>query len=170
MAGKVQRQKITPFLWFHSEAEEAANFYTEIFPNSSIVQVTRYGKERHPIEGIAEGSVMTITFQLDGQEFTVLNGGPQFTLSEAFSLVVTCDSQEEIDYYWEKLSEGGDEKAQVCGWLKDKFGVSWQVVPTTLFELLRDDDTDKANRVARAMLQMTKMDIRKLIEAYEGIE
>jgi len=161
--------RITPCLWFDTQAEEAAQFYTSIFNNSSIVQVTRYGKERHDIDGIADGAVMTVKFALDGQEFIALNGGPQFTFNEAVSLVVNCQTQAEIDCYWEKLSEGGDEKAQVCGWLKDRYGVSWQVVPTELSEMINDPDPEKSERVTRAMLRMKKMDVDLLKRAYEGV-
>ncbi|MFC0211010.1 VOC family protein [Paenibacillus chartarius] len=166
MASKVT--KIAPCLWFNTEAEEAAQLYTSIFKNSSIDNVIRYGKERHETPGIAEGDVMTVTFTLEGQTYTALNGGPQFRFNEAISFAVHCDTQEEIDYFWEKLSEGGDESAQVCGWLKDKFGVSWQVVPTALFAMLNDPDSGKSERVTKAMLKMRKMDIRRLEEAYAG--
>ncbi|XEC95762.1 VOC family protein [Paenibacillus tarimensis] len=162
--------RITPCLWFESQAEEAAIFYMSIFNNSKLVSLTRYGEERHTIDGIQEGSVMTVKFILDGQEFMALNGGPQFKFNEAISLVVNCESQEEIDHYWEKLSDGGDEKAQVCGWLKDRYGLSWQVVPVQLNEMLNDPDTEKSKRVTRAMLQMKKMDIQTLKRAYEGDE
>ncbi|ALC90528.1 3-demethylubiquinone-9 3-methyltransferase [Bacillus sp. FJAT-18017] len=160
--------KITTNLWFTAEAEEAANHYTLIFKNSSIGKVTRYGKERHPIDGISEGTVMTVQFTLEGQEFVALNGGPQFKFTEAISFIVNCESQEEIDYFWEKLSEGGDEKAQVCGWLKDKFGVSWQIVPATLPEMLTDPDLHKSERVMKALLQMKKINMDELNEVYQG--
>lgn len=148
-------QKITPFLWFDNNAEAATHFYTSIFPNSKVVNVMRH-----------EGKVMTATFQLDGQEFMVLNGGPQFKFTEAISLFVSCKTQAEVDELWEKLSEGGEEGQ--CGWLKDKYGLSWQVVPTILGELLQDKDAEKAKRVMEAMLQMNKIDIAKLKEAYES--
>jgi predicted 3-demethylubiquinone-9 3-methyltransferase (glyoxalase superfamily) len=154
-------QKITPFLWFDNQAEEAVKFYTSIFKNSKIGKVTLYGDEGPGVPG----TVMTVAFQLDGQEFTALNGGPQFTFSPAISFVVHCKSQEEVDELWEKLSEGG-EKVQ-CGWLTDKFGISWQIVPTVLVEMLQDEDREKANRVMRAMLQMQKIEIRALQQAYE---
>lgn len=160
--------RISPCLWLESQAEEAAAFYTSIFNNSRIVRVVRYGKERHPIEGIEEGMAMSVTFELDGQEFMALNGGPQFKFNEAVSFIVNCDTQDEIDYYWYKLSEGGDERAQVCGWLKDKYGLSWQVVPVQLLQMLHDPNTDKSERVTRAMLQMKKLDLPALLEAYEG--
>lgn len=154
-------QKITPFLWFDNEAEEAANFYASIFDNSRILEVSRYG-EAGP--GPA-GTAMTVTFQLDGQEFTALNGGPVFKFTEAISFFVNCESQEEVDELWERLSEGGD-KGQ-CGWLKDRYGVSWQIVPTVLGEMLNDPDPERAKRVTEAMLNMTKLDIAALRQAYE---
>jgi predicted 3-demethylubiquinone-9 3-methyltransferase (glyoxalase superfamily) len=158
--------KITTNLWFNTEAEEAANHYTSIFKNSSIGKVTRYGKERHPIDGINEGTVMTVQFTLEEQEFVALNGGSQFKFNEAISFIVKCETQEEIDYFWEKLSEGGDEKAQVCGWLKDKFGVSWQIVPATLTEMLTDPDRQRSERVMKALLQMKKINMDELNEVY----
>ncbi len=158
-------QKITPFLWFDSQAEEAVRFYTSIFNNSKIVSITHYGEEGAEASGRPKGTVMTIAFQLDGQEFVALNGGPQFKFTEAISFVVNCESQDEVDYYWEKLSGGGDEKAQQCGWLKDKYGVSWQIVPTVLGELLNDPDPDKSRRVMKAMLKMKKIDIETLKQA-----
>lgn len=154
-------QKITPFLWFDGKAEEATNFYTSIFPNSKIVSVMRYG-EAGPG---AKGSVMSATFELHGQEFMALNGGPMFSFSPAISLFVQCETQEEVDKFWEKLSEGGEK--QRCGWLKDKFGVSWQVVPTVLGQLLQDKDAEKSKRVMHAMLQMDKLDITGLQRAHE---
>jgi predicted 3-demethylubiquinone-9 3-methyltransferase (glyoxalase superfamily) len=154
-------QKITPFLWFDDRAEEAANFYVSVFKNAEILSVSRYG-EAGP--GPA-GSVMVVSFRLDGQEFTALNGGPQFTFTEAVSFVIDCANQEEVDYYWDRLTEGGEPGP--CGWLKDKFGLSWQVVPKILTDLLQDEDSAKANRVMQAMLQMTKIEIAKLREAYE---
>src|SRR5213596_3436231 len=155
-------QKITPFLWFDSQAEEAMNFYISIFPNSKVLQVTHYGDTGPG----PKGTVMTAKFQLNGQEFVALNGGPHFKFTEAISLVVNCETQEEIDYYWKKLSEGGNEVQ--CGWLKDKFGLSWQIVPTVLGELLSDKDAAKSQRVMQAMLKMVKLDIEKLKEAAEG--
>ena len=153
--------KITPFLWFDHQAEEAVGFYTSIFPNSKIVKVARYG-DAGP--GPA-GSVMTIEFQLDGQTFVALNGGPIFKFTEAVSFVVNCQTQEEVDHYWEKLSADGGEVQ--CGWVKDKFGLSWQVVPTVLGQLLSEPDRAKAQRVMKAMLGMKKLDIRALKEAAE---
>lgn len=162
-------QKITPNLWFDTQAEEAAQFYISIFRNSKIERVTRYGKDKHETQGISEGTVMTVEFQLEGQTFVALNGGPQFKFTEAISFIVNCEDQEELDYYWEKLSEGGDKKAQVCGWLKDKYGVSWQVVPTTLTEMISDPDSEKSERVMKALLQTkNKIDIKSLMQAYEG--
>jgi predicted 3-demethylubiquinone-9 3-methyltransferase (glyoxalase superfamily) len=155
-------QKITPFLWFDGKAEEAMNFYTSIFSNSKVGKVSRYG-EAGPGP---KGTVMVATFELDGQEFLALNGGPQFTFSPAISFVVNCVTQEEVDEFWDKLSAGGS--TQACGWLKDKFGVSWQIVPTALGQLLSDPDPVKSNRVMQAMLQMTKIDIEKLKRSYSG--
>ena len=156
-------QKITPFLWFNGQAEEAVKFYTSIFKNSKIGNVSRYGEEAAKVSGIPAGTVMTAAFQLEGQEFVALNGGPQFPFTEAISFVVNCETQEELDRYWEKLSAGGKEVQ--CGWLKDKFGVSWQVVPTILGQLLQDKDRVKAGRVMNAMLQMKKIDIATLKRA-----
>ena len=161
-------QKITANLWFDKQAEEAVNFYISIFKNSRILKVSRYGKEGFEIHGMPEGSVMTIAFELEGQQFVALNAGPVFQFNEAVSFIVNCDNQEEVDYYWNKLKEGGNEKAQQCGWLKDKFGLSWQVVPTRLPELMQDKDPAKSARVMRAMLRMKKLDLRKLEAAYEG--
>jgi predicted 3-demethylubiquinone-9 3-methyltransferase (glyoxalase superfamily) len=161
-------QKITPCLWFDAQAEEAAKFYTAIFKNSRIVSMTRYGEARHEVHGRPAGTVMTVAFELEGQAFTALNGGPVFTFNEAISFQVGCKTQEEMNYYWEKLSESGDAKTQQCGWLKDKYGVSWQVVPTVLPEMLQDADAEKSQRVMKAMLQMKKMDIETLKRAYEG--
>ena len=155
-------QKISPFLWFDNNAEEAVNFYTSIFKNSKIVSVSRYGDAGPG----PKGQVMVINFELDGQEFLALNGGPQFKFTEAISLVVNCKNQEEVDRFWDKLSEGG-QKVQ-CGWLKDKFGLSWQVVPTILGELMQDKDPKKADRVMKAMLKMVKIDIAGLKRAYEA--
>ena len=159
-------QKITPFLWFDNQAEEAVKFYTFIFRNSRIGKIARYGEEGERIAGRPKGSVMTVEFQLEGQEFVALNGGPHFKFTEAISFVVNCQTQEEVDYYWEKLSEGGKEVQ--CGWLKDKFGLSWQIVPTVLGELLSDKDAAKSQCVMQAMLKMVKLDIEKLKEAAEG--
>jgi predicted 3-demethylubiquinone-9 3-methyltransferase (glyoxalase superfamily) len=161
-------QKITPCLWFDHQAEEAAKFYVSIFDNSSIGAVARYGKEGFEVHRRPEGSAMTVTFRLEGQEFTALNGGPLFNFTEAVSFVVHCESQAEVDRYWERLSEGGDEKAQQCGWLKDKYGLSWQIVPNALFDLMRGPDAAKSGRVMNAMLQMKKLDIAELKRAYDG--
>jgi predicted 3-demethylubiquinone-9 3-methyltransferase (glyoxalase superfamily) len=155
-------QKITPFLWFDGKAEEAAKFYTSIFKNSKIGSVSRYG-EGGPGP---KGAVLSATFELDGQEFIALNGGPQFTFSPAISFFVNCETQEELDEIWEKLCEGG--KKNRCGWLQDKFGVSWQVIPTALGKLMSDPDPEKSGRVMKAMLQMEKIDIRGLQQAYEN--
>jgi predicted 3-demethylubiquinone-9 3-methyltransferase (glyoxalase superfamily) len=163
-------QKITPCLWFDAQAEEAARFYTAIFKNSQIVSMTRYGEAGHAVHGRPAGTVMTVAFELDGQAFTALNGGPLFTFNEAISFQVRCETQPEVDYFWEKLSAGGDETAQQCGWLKDKYGVSWQVVPTVLLELINDADAEKSQRVMQAMLQMKKFDIDTLKRAYGGEE
>ena len=155
-------QKITPFLWFDGKAEEAANFYTSIFPHSKIGKIRRHG-DAGPGQ---KGAVMSATFQLDGQEFIALNGGPQFTFSPAISFFVNCETQGEVDELWEKLSEGG--KKNRCGWLQDKFGVSWQVIPTALGRLIGDPDPEKSSRVMKAMLQMDKIEISALQEAYEN--
>src|SRR5213082_453391 len=158
-------QKITPFLWFDDKAEEAAKFYTSIFKNSKIGKTTRYDEEAGEATGRPAGSVMTVEFELEGQQLVGLNGGPMFKFSEAISFVVNCETQEEVDYFWSKLSAGGEESR--CGWLKDKFGLSWQVVPTVLTEMLTDKDTAKARRVMHAMLQMDKIDIAVLKKAYD---
>ncbi|MFI5425276.1 MAG: VOC family protein [Nitrososphaerales archaeon] len=160
-------QRISPCLWFDDQGEEAAKFYTSIFKDSKIGDVTRYGKEGYENHGREEGTVMTVEFEIEGQKFLVLNGGPIFKFNEAISFQVYCETQEEVDYYWEKLSEGGDEKAQQCGWLKDKYGVSWQIVPTILIKMLKDKDSQKSQRVMKAMLQMHKLDISTLKKAYE---
>ena len=160
--------QITPCLWFDDQAEEAAKFYTSIFPNSKAVAVTRYGEVGHEIHGRPAGSVMTVEFELGGHTFTVLNGGPVFKFNEAISFQVMCDTQEEIDYFWEKLSAGGDPKAQQCGWLKDRFGVSWQVVPHGMAEMLRDPGSQGAQRAMTAVLRMKKLDIAELKRAYAG--
>lgn len=160
-------QKISPCLWFDDQGEEAAKFYTSIFKDSKIGDVTRYGKEGYEIHGREEGTVMTVEFEIEGQKFLALNGGPTFKFNEAISFQVYCETQEEVDYYWEKLSEGGDEKAQQCGWLKDKYGVSWQIVPTILIKMLKDKDSEKSQRVMKAMLQMHKLDISTLKKAYD---
>src|SRR6201982_1630789 len=146
-------QKITPCLWFDNQAEEAAKFYVSIFENSSIGAVTRYGREGFEVHGRPEGSVMTVSFRLADQEFTALNGGPHFKFTEAISFVVKCETQAEVDHYWEQLAKGGDERAQQCGWLKDRYGVSWQIVPAALFEMMSAADGEKTERVMHAMLQ-----------------
>lgn len=161
-------QRLTSCLWFADQAEEAANFYTAIFENSKILNVTRYGEAEYEIHGRPAGSVMTVAFELDGQTFTALNGGPVFEFNEAVSFQVNCASQEEVDYYWERLSEGGDENAQQCGWLKDRYGVSWQVVPSILIEMINDADSERSQRVTEAMLRMKKLDIDELRRGYAG--
>jgi len=161
-------QKITPCLWFDDQAEEAVTFYTGIFRDSKVVSVSRYGEAGHEIHGKPAGTVMTVAFELEGQSFTALNGGPMFKFNEAISFQVNCETQGEVDYYWEKLSEGGDARAQQCGWLKDKYGVSWQVVPRALVEMISDPDSEKSGRVMEAMLQMKKIDIDALKRAYAG--
>lgn len=158
-------QKLTPCLWFDNQAEEAVNFYMSIFKNTKIGNITHYGEEGAKVSGRPKGSVMTVTFELDGQEFMALNGGPHFKFTEAISFIINCASQEEVDELWEKLSEAG-EKGQ-CGWLKDKYGLSWQIVPTVLSEMMQSHDSKKINRVMSALLQMKKLDITRLQEAYE---
>jgi len=160
-------QKIIPCLWFDSNAEEAVNFYSSIFKNSKIGNISRYGEAGFEIHRKPAGTVLTIEFELNGQAFTALNGGPMFKFNEAISFQVSCESQEEVDYYWEKLSEGGDKKAQQCGWLKDKYGLSWQIVPTVLGKMLQDKDAKKSESVMKALLQMKKLDIKTLKQAYE---
>jgi predicted 3-demethylubiquinone-9 3-methyltransferase (glyoxalase superfamily) len=155
-------QKITPFLWFDHQAEEATNFYLSVFKNSKKLRVVRYGKAGPG----PEGTVMTVDFIIEGQEFTALNGGPVFTFSQAISFVVNCKTQEEVDLLWKRLSEGGEQ--QPCGWMKDKYGVSWQIVPADLVDMLNDPDPAKSQRVMKAMLQMGKLDVRILKEAYNG--
>lgn len=161
-------QKITPCLWFDNQAEQAAAFYTAIFKNSRIGRITRYGKEGFEIHGRPAGSVMTVEFVLDGQSFTALNGGPVFRFNEAVSFQVLCETQEEMDFYWERLADGGDEQAQQCGWLKDKFGLSWQVVPNALSEWVGDPGSEQSQRAMKAMLQMKKIDMESIRQAYEG--
>jgi predicted 3-demethylubiquinone-9 3-methyltransferase (glyoxalase superfamily) len=157
------QQRITPFLWFNDKAEEAMNFYTSIFKNSKVLNVSRYGDAGPG----PSGTVMSATFQLEGQEFMALNGGPEFNFTEAISFFVKCETQEEVDDLWQKLTKGGEESQ--CGWLKDKYGLSWQIIPNTLGEMLGDKDPEKAGRVMRAMLQMRKIDIKTLKEAYAGL-
>lgn len=162
-------EKISPFLWFDDNAEEAAKFYTSIFKNSRIMDITHYGESAAEVSGRPKGTVMTVTFELEGQKFMALNGGPIFKFSQAISFLVSCETQQEVDDLWEKLSEGGGEQEQ-CGWLKDKFGVSWQIVPRILAEMMHDKDAMKSERVIKAMLQMKKLDIRSLQKAYEEVD
>jgi predicted 3-demethylubiquinone-9 3-methyltransferase (glyoxalase superfamily) len=163
---QMQIQKINPFLWFENQAEEASKFYVSIFKNSKIKAITRYGKEGYEIHGMKEGTVMTVDFEIEGQRFVALNGGVMFKFNESISFQVNCDTQEDVDYYWEKLSTSGDKKAQQCGWLKDKFGVSWQIVPTILSMMMQDEDTNKSQKVMKKMLQMQKLDIKTLCQVY----
>lgn len=158
--------KIAPCLWFDHEAEEAANFYVSIFPNSKISKIAHYGDAGYDIHHQKKGTVLTVGFELDGQPFTALNGGPEFKFNEALSLQIYCASQQELDHYWDKLRQGGDPKAQVCGWLKDKYGVSWQVVPQSILEMW--DDSEGAERLMTALLKMKKLDIAELERAYRG--
>jgi predicted 3-demethylubiquinone-9 3-methyltransferase (glyoxalase superfamily) len=159
---------ITPCLWFDNQAEEAARYYTGIFKNSKIGAISRYGEAGKEAHGQKAGTVMVVEFELNGQPFTALNGGPVFKFNEAISFQIMCQTQEEIDHYWNKLSEGGDKNAQQCGWVKDKFGLSWQVVPTVLGEMMSNPDKEKAGRAMEAMLQMKKLDIAELKRAFEG--
>ncbi len=161
-------QKIAPCLWFDNQAEAAARFYTSVFKDSRIGRITRYGKEGYEVHGMPEGTVMTVEFEINGQPFTALNGGPIFKFNEAVSFQVICETQAEVDYYWQKLSEGGDEMAQQCGWLKDKYGLSWQVVPRLLIELVSDPGSEKSQRAMKAMFQMKKIDLEKIKAAYDG--
>jgi predicted 3-demethylubiquinone-9 3-methyltransferase (glyoxalase superfamily) len=158
-------QKITPFLWFDRSAQEAATYYTGIFPNSRVKSVLHYDEAGSKASGMPAGTVMTVAFDLDGQEFVALNGGPHFKISEAVSFVINCESQEEIDHYWNHLTAGGDPAAQQCGWLKDRFGVSWQVVPAEAIRLLQGGDKARAGRVMNALLQMKKIDLGALRRA-----
>jgi predicted 3-demethylubiquinone-9 3-methyltransferase (glyoxalase superfamily) len=160
-------QKITPFLWFDNQAEEAVKFYASIFMNSKIGHIARYDEAGAKASGRPQGSAMTVAFQLEGQDFVALNGGPHFKFTEAVSFVVNCQNQEEVDHYWEKLSAGGDEQAQQCGWLKDRYGLSWQIVPVVLFEMLQDKNPKKSESVMRAMLPMKKLNIKALKQAYD---
>jgi predicted 3-demethylubiquinone-9 3-methyltransferase (glyoxalase superfamily) len=161
-------QRITPCLWFDDQAEQAVGFYTAIFPKSKVVAISRYGAEGREIHGKPPGSVLTVAFELDGQAFTALNGGPIFKFTEAVSLQVACETQAEVDHYWAKLSEGGDPAAQQCGWLKDRYGLSWQVVPRVLMEMMSGPVSDKSERVMKAIFQMKKLDIDTLERAYAG--
>jgi predicted 3-demethylubiquinone-9 3-methyltransferase (glyoxalase superfamily) len=160
--------KITPCLWFDSQAEEAVNFYTSIFRNSRIKHIARYGEAAAKVSGRPKGSVLTVQFEIDGQEFTALNGGPMFKFTEAVSFVVSCDNQDEVDHYWNKLTEGGDPRAQQCGWLKDKYGVSWQIVPSMVQKMMSEGDPVRLERVWPKLLQMKKVDIDALQQAYDG--
>ena len=163
-------QPITPCLWFDNQAEEAARFYTGIFKNSKIGKISRYTEAGREAHGRPPGSVMTVEFELNGQPFTALNGGPHFKFNEAVSFQVMCQDQEEVDYYWNNLTSGGDPNAQQCGWVKDKYGLSWQVVPTALIEMMGDPDREKSGRAMEAMLKMKKIDIAAMRRAYEGRE
>ncbi len=160
--------RILPCLWFDGQAEQAAAFYTGIFRNARIGRVTRFGQEGFDIHGRPEGSVMTVEFELDGQRFVALDGGPAFRFNEAVSFQVLCDDQAEVDYFWDRLGAGGDPQAQQCGWLKDRFGLSWQVIPRALAELVGDPASPNAARAMRAMLQMKKIDLAKIRQAYDG--
>jgi len=160
-------QKITPFLWFDHQAEEAAKFYTSVFKNSKVGRILRYDEASAKGAGRPVGSVLTIEFEIAGQKFTALNGGPEFKFNESISFVVNCETQNEVNYFWEKLMADGGQESQ-CGWLKDKFGVSWQITPTVLIDMLHDKDAKKAERVMKAMMQMQKIDIETLKEAYAG--
>jgi predicted 3-demethylubiquinone-9 3-methyltransferase (glyoxalase superfamily) len=161
-------QKISPCLWFDSQAEDAVKFYVSVFKNSKIGRISRYGEAGKEIHGRKPGTVMTVEFVLEGQEFTGLNGGPHFKFNEAISFQVACKTQDEIDYYWDKLGAGGDPKAQQCGWLKDKFGLSWQIVPEVMADLMTTGTAEQADRTMSAMLQMKKLDIAKLEKAHAG--
>jgi predicted 3-demethylubiquinone-9 3-methyltransferase (glyoxalase superfamily) len=158
--------KIVPCLWFDDQGEPAARFYTSIFPNSKIEKISRYGEAGREVHGRAPGTVLTVAFELDGHAFTALNGGPQFKFNEAISFQIYCETQEEVDYFWEKLGAGGEPKAQACGWLKDKFGVSWQVVPTIMMDMLTDPDYQKSQKAMAAMMKMKKLDIAELKRAF----
>ena len=158
-------KKIIPHLWFNDNAEEAVNFYTTLFKDSKILTVARYGDAGAEVSGRHKGSVMTILFEIEGEQFMALNGGPHFTFSPAISFLVNCDTQEKIDYLWAKLSEGGEK--EMCGWLRDKYGVSWQIVPAVLGEMMQGNDAQKTEHVMKALLQMKKIDIKKLVQAYE---
>jgi len=160
-------QKITPFLWFDDQAEQAAKFYTSVFKNSKVGRILRYDETSAKTAGRPAGSVLTIEFEIGGQKFTALNGGPQFKFNESVSFVVNCETQNEVDYFWEKLTAGGGQESE-CGWLKDKFGLSWQITPTVLIDMLNDKDPKKAGQVMKAMMQMQKIEINKLKAAYAG--
>ena len=160
--------KIVPCLWFDTQGEEAARFYTELFPNSRITHIARYGEAGKEIHGRQPGSVMTVSFELAGQSFTALNGGPHFKFNEAISLQIMCDSQQEVDHYWNALTAGGPVEAQQCGWVKDRFGLSWQVIPKAFLELLTSKETAKVERAFGAMMQMKKLDLAELQRAFNG--
>ncbi len=160
------RHRITPCLWYASEAEEAARFYVSLFPNSRITRLTHYGEAGKEVHGQAAGTVLTVAFDLDGQPFTALNGGPLFKFTEALSLQIDCETQDEVDHYWNALSAGGDPAAQQCGWLKDRYGLSWQVIPRVLIDMIADPDRKRADRAMQAMLSMKKLDIAGLERAY----
>ncbi|MDH4564083.1 VOC family protein [Pseudomonas sp. BN411] len=159
---------IVPCLWFDDQAEAAANFYVGIFPNSKITTMSRYGEAGRDVHGREPGSVLTVDFELDGQRFTALNGGPIFKFNEAVSFQIHCDDQEELDYYWDRLSAGGDPNAQQCGWLKDRYGLSWQVVPIAMIKMLEDSLSAPSQRAFAAMMQMKKLDIAALKKAFDG--
>ncbi|MDQ2994393.1 MAG: VOC family protein [Pseudomonadota bacterium] len=159
-------QKVTPCLWFDDQAEEAAKFYISVFQNGAIEKISHYGKEGFEVHHKAAGSVMTVIFELNGEKYMALNGGPEFKFNESISLIVNCESQEEVDYFWEKLGAGGEKGP--CGWLKDKYGLSWQITPIILGEMMSDPDAEKAGRVMNAMLKMKKLDIKTLEQAYTG--
>ena len=164
----MRSSKISPCLWFDDQAEPAAKFYTSVFKNSRIVATTHYGEAGKEHHGKEAGTVMSVGFEIEGQSYTALNGGPIFKISEAVSFQIDCETQEEVDYYWNKLGEGGDPESQVCGWLKDKFRVSWQVVPAVLLDMILDPDTEKSQRAVAAMMEMSKLDIAKLKAAFDG--
>ncbi|MBS1600260.1 MAG: VOC family protein [Bacteroidetes bacterium] len=160
-------QKIIPHLWFDTQAEQAVNFYTSIFKKSKIIRTSRYGKEGQEIHKMPEGTVMSIEFELAGQRYTAINGGPLFTFNESVSFMVSCKDQKEIDYYWEKLTAGGDKNSQQCGWLKDKYGLSWQIIPAILSKLVADKDPRKSQRVMKEIMKMKKIDLKKLKNAFD---
>jgi predicted 3-demethylubiquinone-9 3-methyltransferase (glyoxalase superfamily) len=162
-------QKITPCLWFDNQAAEAAAFYTSLFKRSDTHRISRYGKEGYEIHHMPDGSVMTVEFELEGQSFVALNGGPLFKFTEAISFQISCETQAEVDYFWEGLARGGDEKAQQCGWLKDQFSVSWQIIPIQLADYIGGPDEQKAQRAMKAMLQMKKIDMEEIKKAYDGL-
>lgn len=163
-----EKYPLTINLWFEDRAEEASKYYTSIFKDGKILNTTYFGKEGYEIHKMPEGTVMTIDLEIHGARFVILNGGPMFKLNEAVSFIITCDTQEEIDYYWDRLGEGGDPNAQQCGWLKDKYGVSWQIVPAILDKLISDPNREKAGKAMNAMLQMKKLDIKKLEDAFNN--